>query len=79
MLVPLLTDLKRIDPLSYPLHPALRDRCFRRVEWRIRYVSRMDDEKPTLGERISHHSWVLAPAGLLAWVTMLWLMFGDVL
>jgi len=44
-----------------------------------RYAAEVDEEKPTLRERLGRHSWMIAVVGLVAWLIMLWLMFGDVL
>jgi hypothetical protein len=39
----------------------------------------VDDEKPTLDERLGRFWWLTGVAGLAAWFAMLWYMFGDVL
>jgi hypothetical protein len=44
-----------------------------------RYPVDVDEEKPPIGERLARQSWMIAVGGLVLWIIMLWLMFGDVL
>lgn len=39
----------------------------------------MPDEELTLTERIGRHGWLIGVAALVAWLALLWFMFGDVL
>ncbi len=39
----------------------------------------MDDEKPSLSDRVGRHIGLIGILALLAWFAMLWFMFGDVL
>ena len=37
------------------------------------------DEKPTVGELLGRHGWLIGVVALVAWLALLWFMFGDVL
>jgi hypothetical protein len=39
----------------------------------------MQDDGPTLGERLGRHGWLIGVVALAAWLALLWFMFGDVL
>jgi hypothetical protein len=39
----------------------------------------MAGERPTWGERLGQHGWLIGVVALAAWLALLWFMFGDVL